>query len=513
MLEHVAANQTRFVAPGLAPDARGVALGRYVMVLLPSIDRVVGLFRGLSEKMSLDELLPALRIVQVRTPLSSRELLVQLPVGSSFAADSVAAVAALIGGMTFTGSAKHFVKYRDTRSPLGYDVDTLHAGAGDVVLYASDFVQVYGEERALDFARMTQTLSLTQERSDALAPSETALLRVVRGLFRPVLTYLHRNGVRCAAAAAEIPLGPGRDLERVFLLRCEDLPERMAQLFSSTPGVEVLRVKVDNVAVELGYRHPFELTSCSSVFDDEQFYLYSGAQDRLDILSRPPQFVDANTLVELGPLSEIVRAEASPAAAEDVKVPLRLVPVSGAQPPLVASRIPATEGERLKRLIYLLPPPVLARYGICVTDDFIYLLAETGVDFVPLGEMFWALAPGVFIPQGLSLLPRVAPDVLREHLGAIANQLFFFRRDEPEPLRFNRADFAPLGRHSLAQVVVREGSTTLLPAAPEIESLALLNDEIGLFPLWRFDGALPAEADDEQRLLTSAGEGEPPGVE
>ncbi len=135
MLEPVTANQTRFVAPGLSADSRGVALGRFCVILLPSIDRVVGLFRGMSERGSLDDLLPSLQVLQVTTPLKSKEFIVLLPVSNSHMADGIAAVSTLMGGLTFTGSSKHFVKFRDSRAPLGYDVDSLHGGRGDYILY------------------------------------------------------------------------------------------------------------------------------------------------------------------------------------------------------------------------------------------------------------------------------------------------------------------------------------------------------------------------------------------
>ncbi|MCK5797604.1 MAG: hypothetical protein KAI47_10495 [Deltaproteobacteria bacterium] len=509
MLEHVAAQQTRFVAPGLAPDTRGVAMGRFVAVLLPSIDRVVALFRGLSEKMSIDELLPTLRIVQVRTPLSSRELIVQVAVGSSYAADSVAAVVQLVGGLTFTGSAKHFVAYRDTRSPLGYDVDALHAGRGDFVLYAKDFVQVYEAERDLDFARLAQTLSLQRERDEVILGDDVSLLRVVSGLYRPVLTYLHRSGVVSAAAAAELPsTQTGGDAARVFLLRCERLPARMVALFRETPGVEVLRLVISNVAVQVGYRHPFELSACSTIFEEERFYLYSGETDCLDTLASSPEFVDARTIVEMGPLRQIREAPPLAAAAADaVRVDFRLVAVGGARPRVVASRIPMGEAERFKRLIYLLPPNILARYEICITEAFIYLLCGTGVDFIPLGEMFWALTPEILVPNGFSLLPRVAPEVLHAHLKASDEQIFFFVREHQSPLRLARRDFAPLGRHILAEVIVREVGVAPLASEAGSEAVSLINDELGPFPLWHFAGDLPAPSTEDTSEANSESEG------
>ncbi|MCA9669921.1 MAG: hypothetical protein KC503_30205 [Myxococcales bacterium] len=487
MLEHVSPNQTRFVAPGLSPDARGVALGRFVCVLLPSIDRVVGLFRGLSEGVSLDELLPSMKVLQVRTPLQSREFIVLLPVTNSYAADQISAVAALVGGLTFTGSAKHFVRYRDSRAPLGYDVDTLHSdaqhGGGDYVLYAGDFVQAYHRDREVAFGQLVFNLSLQAVRSDNLRPGEEVLLRVVRGLWRFVLSYLHRNNVRCAAAACEAPEHKGG---RFFLLRATDLPRRMVELFSETPGVEVHRFKTQRVAVQLGYRHPVELSSCASIFDDESLYLFSGQRDTLDITHGKPAFVDAAALVQLGAAPRPMgRDEQQATSVEEVSVPLRLVPSYGATPPIVAARLTHQSGPYLKKLVYVLPPRVLGGYRVSVTSEHIYLLNESGVDFIPLGEMFHAVAPGVMAPVGFQLIPRVYPDVLLSHLGGGADQLFFFCRESPAPVQLSRARFAPLSRTALAKLEVLQPHTTDL-SADEPKPAELVNAHVGSFPLWGF---------------------------
>ena len=37
-LEHVAHGQTRLVMPGVAPDPRGVVLGRFCLLVFPSLD-------------------------------------------------------------------------------------------------------------------------------------------------------------------------------------------------------------------------------------------------------------------------------------------------------------------------------------------------------------------------------------------------------------------------------------------------------------------------------------------
>src|ERR1700761_93978 len=136
MLEPVALNQTRFNVPGIAPDNRGVALGKQGALLFASVDRLVGFFRIFGDESSLDELLPKLKIHQVRTPLLAREFLVLFAASSSYLVDRAARIAGLLGGLSFTGSGKHFVKYRDGKSPLGYDATSLWNEPADFALYA-----------------------------------------------------------------------------------------------------------------------------------------------------------------------------------------------------------------------------------------------------------------------------------------------------------------------------------------------------------------------------------------
>src|SRR5262245_11349286 len=120
-LEHVAQGQTRFLTPGVAPDPRGVLLGRYCLLTFPTLEGVVSWFRLYSSEASLDELLAGLEITRVRTPLQSREMVIRVPAVSSYACDRAARLTRLVGGSVYTGTTKHFVKYRDDRSPYGYD--------------------------------------------------------------------------------------------------------------------------------------------------------------------------------------------------------------------------------------------------------------------------------------------------------------------------------------------------------------------------------------------------------
>src|SRR6266436_9047449 len=76
MLEHVALNQTRFNTPGVAPDNRGILMGKQGALLFASVDRLVGFFRVFCDESPMDDIYPKLKIHQVRTPLESREFVV-----------------------------------------------------------------------------------------------------------------------------------------------------------------------------------------------------------------------------------------------------------------------------------------------------------------------------------------------------------------------------------------------------------------------------------------------------
>ena len=95
MLIPVSLNQAGFKIPGVAPDSRGVLLGKQGAILLPSLDQGVAFFRMLSEETFLDDILPSLRVLQVRSRLRSLELLILLPATSSYLLDRCARIAGL----------------------------------------------------------------------------------------------------------------------------------------------------------------------------------------------------------------------------------------------------------------------------------------------------------------------------------------------------------------------------------------------------------------------------------
>src|SRR5688572_33129901 len=115
--------------------------------------------------------------------------------------DRAARCAKLAGGATFTGTSKHFVKYRDERSPQGYDVVDLQPPpfGAEFLLHNEEGSQGYARDGELDPRAVILKLSLRRkpgsERLDAPARAEL-FLSAAYGLSQGLLRYLLRNRVR-----------------------------------------------------------------------------------------------------------------------------------------------------------------------------------------------------------------------------------------------------------------------------------------------------------------------------
>src|SRR5260370_30869087 len=86
----------RFFTPGVAPDPRGILLGRFCLMTFPTLEGAVSWLRLYASEAALDELLPNLTITKARTALGSREIAIQIPAVSSYAADRAARLARLV---------------------------------------------------------------------------------------------------------------------------------------------------------------------------------------------------------------------------------------------------------------------------------------------------------------------------------------------------------------------------------------------------------------------------------
>jgi hypothetical protein len=491
-LEHVAQGQARFMTPGVAPDPRGVLLGRFTVLLFPTLEGVVSWLRMYSSEASLDELASGLAIQRVRTPLASRELVVRIPAVSSYTCDRAARLAKLVGGSAFTGTTKHFVKYRDDRSPYGYDaVDVGAVPAGsDFVLHGDELSQSYAIEGELPLARLVFRLSVRQvPGARRLGPDGRAelLLAVQRGLGDGLIRYLWRNRIDAEVGLVS-PQSASAFEEQgksYLLFRVRNLPERILELFLGTPGIDVFRPVGPGAAVAVGWAHPIDLSSCSSVFAAETFHLFWPG-DRVDAVPGPLQLARIADLtridLDLERPREPVQLAAQPA--DPVTVPLRLAPALGPPRRVTGVLIPLAQASWLKRLVFLLPPPSLRGHRIAVTERGIVVVGSEGVDVVPLGQLLCELAPGLLVPLGMDVVPRVSPDVLARSLGHSAGVLTIFTPEVP-PFQVAETSLVPLERRAIAKIEVERVEVTDV-SADATGDPDLVNDPVGRFALLGF---------------------------
>jgi hypothetical protein len=218
-LEHVAQGQTRFFTPGVAPDPRGILLGRFCLMTFPTLEGAVSWLRLYSAEASLDELMANLTITKAKTALGSREIVIQIPAVSSYAADRAARLCRLVGGAIYTGTAKHFVKYRDDRSPYGYDAVDIGAmpASTEFVVHGDEFNQGYMKEGELPFGRLLFRLSIRKmPGADRLSPEDRGelYLAVAPGLADGIIRYLWRNRVEAEAGLFTPTAGSAFDEQR-----------------------------------------------------------------------------------------------------------------------------------------------------------------------------------------------------------------------------------------------------------------------------------------------------------
>jgi len=501
-LEHIAQGQSRFMTPGVAPDPRGVLLGRYCLLLFPTLEGVVSWLRLYSAEASLDELLSGLEITRVRTALHSREMVVRIPAISSYVCDRAARLVKLVGGSVYTGTAKHFVKYRDERSPYGYDAIDIHAlpAGAELMLHGDELTQVYTREGDIPFQRLLFRLSLRRiPGGDQLGPDERGelILTVARGLGDGVIRYLWRNKVDAEIGLVSPSGGsafddPGTD-RSYYLMRVHALPERILELFLGTPGIDVFRPVTVNAAVAVGYAHPIELSSCGSLLPAASFHLFWPG-DRVDAVPAPLELSRIADLTRLDLELEQPRGPlpAAAVAPDPVGVALRLAPALGSPRRVTAALVPTKQSEWLKRLVYALPPSSLRGQRVAVTDRGILVTGAENVDVIPLGQLLCELTPGLLVPLGMDVVPRVSPEVLARALGHASGTLTVFTHEGP-PFQIADSSMQPLERRALARLEVERAEITDLAAETMLDP-SVVNDPVGRFALWGFPGVRATKA-------------------
>ena len=518
-LEHVAQGQTRFFTPGVAPDPRGILLGRSCLMTFPTLEGAVSWLRLYSSEASLDELTSGLAITKAKTALGSREILIQIPAVSSYAADRAARLARLVGGAIYTGTTKHFVKYRDDRSPYGYDaidIGTMPA-ATDFMVHGDEFTQGYVHEGDLPFSRLLFRLSVRKiPGADRLAPEDRAdlFLAVAHGLSDGIIRYLWRNRVEAQAGLFNPRSTSAFDdhaRDRGYMwIRVRNLPERILQLFLGTPGIDVFKPAGANAAVAVGYEHPIDLASCQSVFAPETFHVF-WPNDRVDQLPGPLALSDIGDLTRVDLELDRPRApvEMAGGAPDPIGVELRLAAAMGPPRRVVATLIPVAHASRLKRILFALPPVSLRGQRISVTDRGVLVIGTDNLDVIPLGQLLCELTPGLLVPLGMDVVPRVSPEVLARALGHGPGIVTVFT-PEGQPFQLPESAFTSLERRALAKLEPERAAVEDLGVELS-ERPRVINDPVGQFALWGFPDVadrklLPARA-------TQAGVVAPPDPE
>lgn len=511
MLQRVALGQVRFNVPGLAVDARGVAIGKHLAVRFAAIDRLVAFFRALAAEQSLDDLQPGLRIVYARGTAGTREAVVFLPANSASAqvGDVVSRAARLAGGQCFTGGGRHFVQFRDAAAPLGYDVTATSQEAGDFVLYGLEQDVAYRIDSEVPFARLLLRLSL-QRAADPPGgwSAEGPLLLVARrGLGSLVAEYLHRArrapraaaagaepALRVAAAVCETTAGGTFEAPRSFwLFRIEGAPPRLRGLLTETPGLELYTPLTDNVAVAAGYRHPIALEACRSFFPADRLTLFSSRGAGVIEIVPAPIFTAIEDIVRLRPpeAGEAQRAAAGPLGRPEVAVPLRLEASAEGRHRPVAALVPWARVSWLRRLCYALPASALRGYRVAVLDRGVLVLAGSMLEGIPFGTLLEAGAPDVLVPLGTRLRPAAAPELIAERLGAGGGALVVFPALGAPPFRVAAELVEPLDRRALSLMTRPEdaaGAGRLADPVPAPAPVEIENEPLGPMPLWGLEG-------------------------
>jgi hypothetical protein len=507
-LEPVAAGQTRFRMQGLAADGRGLAIGREVLVALPSVEALVAFLGAYSDEASLDDLMPTMTLEQARRAEGGHATLVRCSSSDGYAIDRLARLAVAARGQLYTGTGAVFVRWRDRDAPFGYDLaQPVQPARDEVVVVDVDFLARYTATHRMDPIELIQRLELravpiplggVSRDPELCGCKEMALLLVAPALAARVLRYLWRMEVPMAGYYARI----GGDTQASLLLRLRSPRPRALDVLSRLPGIEILAPVSSRAAVEIGYRHPISLASAQSCLPGDEMFLFRGRVGRVERLDGPPRFVDGRHLVEatsqvrLREIGSIRDAEV-----ETLRVELRMRPSSLAREPR-AVVIGWEQVAMLRHLVYMLPPAALATARLVpLAEGLVVLAGATAAGrgtpaalgaglLLPLGRRLGEVAPGVLVPDGHELWPRVRPALLRHLLGLGPEDHALYLSPTSDPIRIRADQLRPLDAAIVGRIALDEAAV-IAPQMPAVATGTIRNHRLGRFALWGF-GGLPA---------------------
>jgi hypothetical protein len=148
--------------------------------------------------------------------------------------------------------------------------------------------------------------------------------------------------------------------------------------------------------------------------------------------------------------------------------------------------------------LFALPPVSLRGHRVAATERGILVIGSENLDVIPLGQLLCELAPGLLVPLGMDIVPRVSAEVLARALGHQSGVVTVFTTDN-RPFQVGEAMFSSLERRALAKLEVASSHVEDFGAEPPAEA-QIVNDAVGRFALWGFPDAadhklLPAGKD------------------
>jgi hypothetical protein len=277
--------------------------------------------------------------------------------------------------------------------------------------------------------------------------------------------------------------------------------------------VELLAPVSSRAAVQIGYRHPIQLASASSCLPGEEMFLFRGDVGRVERLDGPPRFVDGRHLVEATGTT-LVRDVGQLRESELAPLRVALVIQSSSMPREPRGALIAWEQAALLRhLVYLIPPSALAASRVIPLEEGVVVLTGSTIGarspasaaglgagaIVPLGRRLGEVAPGVLVPDGFELWPRIRPQLMRQLLGLGPEDHALFLSPHADPIRVRPEQLLPLDAALVGRLDLQPSISVPL-ASPELEPGRIRNDKLGRFALWGFGGLPPV----------GRGTGEPP---
>lgn len=525
LLEPVAAGQTRFRMQGLAPDARGIAVGREALVVFESLDRLVAFLGAYSVEASLDDLLPSMTLERARRRGGGTGLLMRCEAADGYALDRLSRLAGAARSQIYAGAGSVFVRYRESAAPFGYDLavplaEILAEGdtgadprtgtglsADEVVVVGHDFFSLYESVDRIDPVDLIQRLELRRvalplgglaSDPELCGLRDMALVLVAPGVADRVLAYLWRKEI--AMAGVRVVLA--EDRQASLLLRLRQPPGGVLDVLYPIPGVEVLVPVSPRAAVELGYAHPIHLGSASSCLPGDEMYLFRGRAGRVERIDGAPRFVDGRFLVATEVNLREAEFEVEPVQmreSEQLRVDLRLRPSSRPREPR-ASLVAWKDIELLRRLVYLVPPSALAAARLVPLSEGMLVLSggarrldggslSVGT-VIPLGDRYVEVAPGVLVPDGFELWPRLRPALIRELLELEGEDTAVFLGPDADPIHIPEDRMMALDAAAVGTLDTAEAET-VEPALAALEPGVIENQHLGRFALWGFRSGEP----------------------